>query len=242
MAEPPWVVGVGARVKVSAGNLASVPLPAGWTATDLLLLLLGSGDNVVATATGYTKKLETNAGVALRQTIAWKYAVPGETAVTVTHAAGDGAIACLVAIRGGPTSGDPFDDAQATATTVPSTTAAAPAVTPARYNALVLMLVNGGVVANTSTTMTVSGYSGDNPVPAEVLDDDVFVGINEVGMALAVGVKADTTSTGARTATLVTSGQSVGTLMSISPPVPTATEQSKTATALPVMRRVKGRR
>lgn len=221
-------VAAGTAKKVGSGDAAAVALPTGYATGDALLLVCSTADNVastVATAGWSALITPTAAGTSLEQSLFYKVAAStSETAPTVTHTSGDSIVTQILAWRGGATSGNPFDVVGVpTATATASTTASAASITTLVSGAAVIFLVSGGISTGTSTPMTVSGYSGTTPTFTEVADNECGLGLKEAGIATAWGTLAAAGATGAKTATLVASGQSVGTLLSLPPVAATAT-------------------
>ena len=103
-------VAAGAAVTVASGNLTSVGIPAGIANNDILIVVLHSRDNIVSTMpTDWTLKVSGNGNTTNRLSIWWKRTTGTESAPTVTHTAGNAAVARMYAFRGVVTSGDPFD-------------------------------------------------------------------------------------------------------------------------------------
>src|SRR5689334_5874302 len=105
-------VNVGTIANATSGNITPA-LPASIQAGDILVLVVGSADNVsVSLPAAYTKKIELNAGTNCRLTVAWARATGSDSAPLVTHAAGSSIFGVIGAYRGAVSSGDPFSDAQ----------------------------------------------------------------------------------------------------------------------------------
>lgn len=119
---------VGTAKKVASGNLASIVLPTGHVANDILVCQFAAFDNVAATMTGWTQKSSvTNGTTAILQTY-WKRDNGAESAPTITHAAGGVAIAQISAFSGVDSGlSDPFRDLQTQGAT--GTTSTGPALT-----------------------------------------------------------------------------------------------------------------
>jgi hypothetical protein len=103
-------VAAGSAVTVASGDLASVSIPAGIQNNDILIVVVHSRDNVDATMQGdWTQKVEGNGNLTNRLEVFWKRTAGSESAPTVTHTLGLGAIAQMFAFRSSITSGDPFE-------------------------------------------------------------------------------------------------------------------------------------
>jgi len=100
---------VGGASTTAAGNL-SVSYPASVSVNDALVVTVTASDNVVSTMpAGWTLKTATNNTASLRTEVWWARAAGGETGtVTVTRSSGAAAVAQMIAVAGGNTSGDPI--------------------------------------------------------------------------------------------------------------------------------------
>jgi hypothetical protein len=146
---------------------------------------------------------ELNAGTFLRLTVAWRRAVGGDAAFTITHAAGDSSIARVFGYRGCVASGDPFEDAQAQANTG-TTTITTPNLTLATANDMILFVAGAALAADTSNPMSTAGYSGTNPAFTERQDSEAALNANDASLVLADGIRTVASAPGARTATVTT--------------------------------------
>src|SRR5881397_3076021 len=108
----PTVVAVGTvGQNTGTGNPTAPGIPAGTALGHVMLAFVVSSDNIVSTVAGFTNKsaLTGNNGTIQRFSVFWKWAVGGDTAPAVTHAAGDACSAVIISVSGlGITSGDPF--------------------------------------------------------------------------------------------------------------------------------------
>lgn len=192
----------GASKNVASGNITTLALPAAFAADDIHVCCVAASDNVTVTfPAGWTKKLELNAGTFLRLTVGWRRAVAGDTTITVTHAAGNSAIARIFGYRGCVTTGDPFEDAQLQANTA-TLTITTPDLTLAQAGDMLLFVAGVAFSANTSGTYSVAGYSGTDPAFTERQDSGGGLGSNFIEMAVADGVRTAASNPGARTATI----------------------------------------
>lgn len=188
------------KKNAGSGNMASVGLPTGHVANDILILVTAAADNVVCSVNqSYTSKLVTNGTTSVRQEIWWKRDGGAEVAPTVTHAAGNGALAFIICFSGCITTGDPFSACVAQNNNG-SATITAPTITPANLEDVCFA---GSMGSNTNTTgapTTQSGYSGTNPTFTERGDSQVDLGSKESNLALATGT-SNGSATGSRTST-----------------------------------------
>lgn len=189
----PYHFGSGAVAAAASGNITP-GMPAAFATDHVAIVICVQGDNVVSTiAAGWTIVDATNNGAACRSWWAWRRLVAGDAAPLITHAAGGPIIARISVFAGVRTAGNPHDVnsvlANASSATVTTT-----AVTPGTANSLVCFF------AAQADDSSYSGYSGTNPVFAEITDDLTGLG-TDASVALAVGIKTDTTTTGARTCT-----------------------------------------
>lgn len=126
----PTVVSVGTSA-TGTGNVTP-GLPAGHTTNDILLLFVQSNMQAATAPAGYAQ-LGPSAGIGIAAaagaflgTVFWKRDGGAEAAPTVTDT-GDHTLAQMMAIRGCPTSGDPFLNIGATRKSTASTTGTASA-------------------------------------------------------------------------------------------------------------------
>ena len=95
---------VGAVAGANSGNVASIGLPAGHTAGDLLILQAQQFDNVASTVAGYTLISSQTNGATCTIRIFAKFDNGAEAAPTLTHAAG-GTTSCWIAAYSGVSNG-----------------------------------------------------------------------------------------------------------------------------------------
>lgn len=192
-------VAAGTTAKVASGDL-SVDAPAGIAANDILLLVYFGRDSVSPTVgNGYTLK-QSAGGSNRRSRVFWKRTNGTESATTVTHTAGDAALAAILAFRGCPTTGDPFDSASGGQSSASSGSVSVPTLTTASDNAYVLM-VAGSVVQSTWSIAA----AGDLGSTAELLDDSTALG-SGASFAVEAGVMASHGAVGTLTLTQSVSG------------------------------------
>lgn len=219
---------IGAKTaNAGSGNITSVGLPAGHVANDILVLIVHAADNVACTVTGYTSIMAVNSGTFDRQS--WFYKVDGgsESAPTVTHAAGNSAMARIVAVSGADTTtpiaanGQQADAATKTAT--------APTITPTAANQLIIFAATFGRAGDTSSaTPSISTASGTDPTFSEIADDDNASGSNHSHGSIDQGLNTSGTALGARTAAITwdyTAGQTnaIGGIIAVAAPAAAAT-------------------
>lgn len=194
----------GAAKSVASGNITTLAIPAGFAADDIHVVVVNAADNVSITLpAGWTKKIETNSGVFERLTVGWRRAVGGDSTFTVTHAAGDTATARVFGYRGCITTGDPFEDAQATAT-AGSKTVTAPDLTIVNANDMILFCCGSAVSGDTSNGMSTASYSGTNPTFTERGDTNSGTGVSSSEISVADGIRTVASGPGSRTAAITT--------------------------------------
>lgn len=137
----PTVVAVG--TSASGTGAVSPGLPAGHTTDDILLLFVQSANEAVTAPAGYAKLgpfvgIGTAAAASsTRLTVFWKRDNGSEAAPTVADP-GDHALAIIMAIRGCPTSGDPFENVGTIGKRTASTTGSGSAGATSTDNCLVV--------------------------------------------------------------------------------------------------------
>lgn len=115
MTFPTWVA-KGTTVTAGAGTL-SVPLPAGWQADDIHILVVESPNDTgvaVDPVTGYTLIAKpgygtTTATSSSRLSVFWRRAVAGDGNASVTQVPFDHRIAFIAGFRGCKTTGTPYE-------------------------------------------------------------------------------------------------------------------------------------
>jgi hypothetical protein len=93
-----YFVGVGAAATATGGNVTP-GLPAGTAVNDVLICVVESRDNVAHTMTGWTQLNTGTSGAGHRASLFWRRATGGDP-TTVTHTAGGGIGARIIAFRG----------------------------------------------------------------------------------------------------------------------------------------------
>lgn len=212
-------VNVGAIANGTSGNITPV-LPASIAAGDILVLVVGSADNVsVSLPAAYTKKVELNSSTNCRLTVAWARATGSDSNPLVTHAAGNSIFGVIGAFRGCKTAGDPFTDAQSQANAGTTTTITAPTITPLSGDFVIFAAACGEGGTNNGGAQSITAWSGANPTLTERADyPDSGLGANLIDGGFATGPSTGG-ATGSRTATLSISAQatanSVGALLAL---------------------------
>ncbi len=108
---PPTIASVGTAFSSTAAPTAT--LPTGWQQNDILVLVLQSSQQNIATPAGYTRLGPQNgigaaaAAGSTRLGIFWKRATSSESAPTIADS-GDHTYGVMFAVRGCRTNGDPF--------------------------------------------------------------------------------------------------------------------------------------
>lgn len=188
----PYVASVGAEF--SSTGIPTAALPGAEQADDILLLILqSSNDAAMPTPTDY-KQLGPATGIgpgaaagSMKLGIFWKRHDGSETAPTLTDL-GDHSYGVMLAIRGCPTTGDPFHFLGNNRKTTASTTGTSPAGATAVDNCLVIDIF-GHAVDNASgqgSSPTNTGLSGVN----EDFDDATTDGTGG-GIYVMSGVKVE---------------------------------------------------
>jgi hypothetical protein len=207
MATPTFVAAgtVGSNAS-GTGNPTAPGIPAGTVAGHLLLCFVQSADNVTATVAGFTNEatLSGTNGALQRFSVFYKWAVGGDTAPAVTHAAGNTCTAVIIGVAGaGPGSGSPFAVLGTPSLNASSLTVTATGITPAGTTDLVFWY---GVssLAGTSSSNNFGVVGGSNPTFTERVDNQGVTGTNEVDFAVDTGPSNTGAATGTRTSTLTT--------------------------------------
>lgn len=194
----------GTAASVASGNMTP-GMPTGWAADDILICqAVTETDVTLAIASGWTlvESLLSGTGQNTRAAWWWRRAVAGDTAPTVTGAAG-GSMAVIHAFSGCTTTGTPYRTGGGYSSNAPATslTLTAATITPGSADDMVVWL--GGIEAEFDTA-AVSGYSGTNPTFTEGFDGANASGSNWVAMCMAYGLSGNGSATGSRTATIAT--------------------------------------
>lgn len=230
-------VAAGAIATAASGNVTPA-LPAGWAADDVHICLIASLDAVSPTMpAGWTALISpTDSGNGTRVSAFYRRAVAGDANPLVTHTAGAGISAVIVAYRGCAASGSPIDvmGTAVAAASNATTSMSFGSLTTLTANAHVVML--GGIGAN----RTVSNYSG-SPTPDERVDGPNSVStIPEV--VVADFVMAAAGSTGTRTADLSAGRNRVGVMAALKPATTAVTIFSRRGLSPRTGTRTAGRR
>ena len=185
-------VNYGAMENVRNGDLEDIGIPAGIANNDILVCCLHSRDNVVSTMPGdWTLKVSGNGNADNRLQVWWKRTTGTETAPTVTHAAGNSAIAQIYAFRGCKQSGDPFDvvgSVQSNAGTPISTTQ----VTTVKAKCMILHLFGSqdnntwSTFTGSATTLAAQNANTSGSDDSEGLAYDILTAVGASGVAGAV--------------------------------------------------------
>jgi len=202
----PTVVAVGAVDSVTPW----VPgLPIGWAENDILLIV---GENIGGeaqmAATGYAHAATDGSpvspvvqGVNTQLNVLWKRATASESAPTVTGPSNH-AVTRMIAIRGCPLTGNPWNIVSVASSAVSDVNAAWPGVTTTLADCLILEIIATGTdVASTAQLGALT--NGTYTSITEQMDNWAATGTGG-GIALVSGVKAIAGATGSSTATLVT--------------------------------------
>jgi hypothetical protein len=202
--DAPTIVGVGAKAEGSGSGPHAAGLPAGVQEGDLLLLY-GATETTRAfsAGAGWAAVPDSPQDAARRLTVLWKRAGAGEAAAGVSSVPGGTTLGGIIAVRGTPASGNPWDvtagatDAADNASQIPTDTTTIP-------NALVLMA--------TSTWSFESLAPGASVVAAGLADPVITMNYGtlsgtDAGLVVATGVKVDPGPLGAMTINLTQASQ-----------------------------------
>jgi hypothetical protein len=213
----PFVASTGAAFSSTAAPTAT--LPAGQRLNDILVLILQSSQQDLATPAGYTRLGPQNGiGAAAsagstRLGIFWKRATASESAPTIADS-GDHTYGVMLAIRGAPSSGDPFRMIGQAWKFTASTTGTADAGTTRKANCLVL-----NIFAHAIDSATAQGSSPTNSSLTSVTE--VFDGATTDGTGggiyVASGIKADPGDVAATTVTWAASTVDLSTTIAFVP-------------------------
>lgn len=205
---------VGTSNETNTGNpVTSVTLarPPGTAAGDVIVVQLAirGGTSVsISAPAGWTFTNRTDSGTRLAQIVYWRVATIGEPA-SYTWTFGPAARASGIAatFRAVLTS-NPVDAVAAASMTADTTAFTAPAVTTSVANTMLLGMFSID-----------DGTSSFTPPPSmtEVIDSASSAGPNGVTLSLTTGAFAGTGNTGTRTATSLTAGRGVATLLALRP-------------------------
>jgi len=204
-------VGAGAAAYAANGNVTPA-LPTGWVADDLFICIVASLDNVNSTLPAGWLAIDagTNNGAGFRFTAYYKYAATGSTAPLVTHAAGSGISAVIVAYRG-VALGMPVNVLGATSVNTPASTTLtfhATGITTTMNGCRVVEL--GSVAGQNVNTVNYTGA----PTPTERVDAPNVAA--RPGVVVADFLQVTAGATGSRAAT-ITSFLSNGILLALTP-------------------------
>jgi hypothetical protein len=194
-------ISVGTRAKVASGNMTP-GTPAGARAGDVYICINVQRDNVAASmAATWGALYALNNGTTTRAH-AWRHRRgTSEPDFTITRAAGNTGIACVLCFRNcwGEESGEsPISTTQTQVVSPTSDLIVCPSATPPvgndpRCNNMCIFI---GHCADNGTVDF--GADGTNPVPLQVLDDNTALGL-DAGLVVSVGIHNDASATGART-------------------------------------------
>lgn len=232
---------IGTIQQSASGNPTAPGIPAGTVATDLLSCFVLSADNVVSSVAGFTNepRLTGNNGTGQRFAVFYKWAVGGDTAPAVTHAAGNSCTAFIIGVAGAaPGSGNPYTVVGTPSLNASSLTCTATGITPVGTTDLVFWLGVCGQ-AGTGTQNSYGVVGGTNPTFTERADSPNFQGIDEVDCAVDTGAAGTGAATGTRTSTMVGGMMAnmgvMFTVNDIGPPVPVLTPSFNPVPFIPVI-------
>ncbi|HEV8653117.1 MAG TPA: hypothetical protein VG276_27925 [Actinomycetes bacterium] len=197
---PPTVVAVGV---VDSATPWVPGLPAGWAQDDVLLIVgENTGGEPAQAATGYAHVTGSPVveGVNTQLNVLWKRATASESAPTVTGPSNH-AVTRMIAIRGCPLSGNPWNVVAAAVEATSDTSATWPGVTTTSDDCLILEIIATGADIATAQLGALTNANYSNIV--EQMDNWVTTGAGG-GIGLVSATKATKGATGQSTATITT--------------------------------------
>lgn len=212
-------IGKEAVADAPGGNV-TVNIPGPVVKDEIIIVGIVSDDNVSSSSSGYTAKIETNAGTTCRATVLYKRAAGGETTVVITHTAGETIAAIALVARGVVKTGDPFEAAAATGTQN-SATVTFPSITTLTPKALVLAF--GGLTTDedTSGAAVWGAMSGEGAaVLTSIYSFTNGLNTDTVSMGLYRGWQNQPDATTQRTVTIaggIAAQDQVGTVLALTP-------------------------
>lgn len=207
----------------SSGASSCTPgLPAGTVENDILVCVASATGNAAFTwPAGWTEIAANNMSGTRRLEVRWKRAGASEAAPSISFSGSNIILAQIAGYSGCVASGSPVDQVSAV-TNQTTLTLTYAAVTPTVVDTELVLA--GSVAAN----VTVSGYSGTNPAPAERFDSGAVVS-SAAQVHLASGAKTDTASSASRTASRSSGSVASGTFQFNLLPAAAATAVGKDA-------------
>lgn len=180
----------------SAGASSITPgLPAGTAPNDILIGIVSATGNTAFTwPGGWTEIAVSNYTASRRWEARWRRAGSSESAPGISYSGSNVIFGQIAGYSGCVIVGSPVDQVGAV-TNGSTATQTHAALTPTVPNTELVM-----AGTNRDGTTTMSAYSGANPAPSERFDSATATGSTAV-IYLASGLKDDTTTSGARTAT-----------------------------------------
>ncbi len=184
--------GVGSVASANSGSITP-GLPTGLMASDLVICVVESKDNVVATLpVGWTLLNTGNNGASHQASVFWKIAAAGETAPVVTHAAGSLVVARIAAFASVDI-GNPFDVTNSFTSSNSDLTTEAASITTTTANALVIFTAHMALSYG-SNTVTAGG----------TLTQAFISAVSSGGSSASVGMYYATRSAGVQAAVTLT--------------------------------------
>ena len=211
----------------SDNNIAalSLPLPTGWAAGDIHLLLVETANEAVTTPTGYTELgVQANRGSgtaagtdATRLAVYWRRAVAGDTDPVAVADAGNHAVGIIAGFRGCITTGNPWDVFADSVEATSDTSVSITGVTTTVADCLVIYAFTSGFDAGTDQ---MSGAPSNASLAnlTQRFDANGAAG-NGGTIVLVTGEKATAGATGTLTATLLNASRKGQLVLALKPPV-----------------------
>jgi hypothetical protein len=200
---PTLPVFVAASAEFTSTAAPTAVLPTGHVVNDILVLVLQSSNESIATPTGYTQLGPQNGiGTAvtagsLRMGIFWKRDNGAEVAPTIADS-GDHTYGVMLAIRGCPTVGDPFMFLGNTFKFTASTTGTSPKGVTSVDNVLIMDIFAHAI--DSATAQASAWVNADLASLTEQFDDATTDGTGG-GIAISTGIKYEAGAISATTLT-----------------------------------------
>lgn len=200
MAMPTFVAAGTVFGGITTGNF---PLPAGWATNDILLLAIETNEGEsITTPSGWAEVTGSPVeatGTGTRLTVLWRRAQASDGANVTTNDPGDHIYGVILAFRGCPTTGDPWDVTSTSTETTSDTSVSITGATTTVADCLVVAMCARGL--DNTDPIFGSWANSDLSSVTEVSDDGTTQGSGG-GIGIATGGKATAGAYGATTATL----------------------------------------
>jgi hypothetical protein len=216
---PPTVVAVGTVDSASAGGY--VPgLPTGWAQDDILMVLVEqTGGEASPSSAGYAHVTGSPSvqGVNTQLSVLWKRATASESAPTIAGPVDHG-VTRMIAVRGCPTTGNPWNIAIPANSATSSTAASWPGGTTTTADCLMLeCIATGADIGSVQFAANITNGAYSNIV--KQMDNWVITG-GGGGIGLFSATMATAGATGASAGTLTTAATKAYMTIAMAPAIP----------------------